>query len=520
MSSFDSVHHERVEGKLVMFDRMVFKGHLTRLMPDGAFKRFLASQGVLLKDFDEFVRHASAAVKAHAQGVAEDADRPYVYLQQTLTRRGGQSKEEFARSIAEADGVEEGLVCVLGCQELCATFTVRGNRHTHRLEVKRRNTKCTWFYFYFIDAEFGWMHVRLQSWFPFEIQVWINGRAWLARQLDAAGVGYTRHENAITTCDDLDFAQRLCDRFAHRKWPRVLGGFATRVNPHLATIAEAGFGGYYWVLDQAEIATDTLFRSRGALEGVLDDLLDHATLAVGADDVMRFLGRKLSPQFLGEVTTDRTRRREGVRIKHTMKRNSIKAYDKASVLRVETTINNPREFRTLRVTDTPQGRQRRWCPMRKGVADTWRYYQVGAKANDRYLDTLAQANLKREGVATLDALRRSRVRNGRRIPALDPLRADAAVFAAVLAGEHTITGFRNRDLAARLYPHPPPTRAEARRRCAHVSRLIAKLRGHGLLAKVKHCRLYRPTAYGLKVMTAALRLRHRDFPHAYAIAPA
>lgn len=515
MSSFDIVHHDRVVGKLSMFDRMVFKGHLTKLMPDGAFAAFLSRQGVLLKDFAPFVKTVSGQLKAHVQALAANAGCPYLYLESAHTKARGRSKEDLARDIAARDGVVEGLVCVLATVEGCTSFDVRGDRATHRLQVVRRRRKCLHFYCYFIDPEFGWMHVRLQSWFPFETQVWINGREWLARQLDARGVGYARHDNALCAVDDLALAQRLCDRFAHRRWPGVLNRFARRVNPALTMIGRAGFGGYYWVIDQAEVATDVLFTHRDALEAVLPDLLDHATTAMGADDVMRYLGRKLHPQFLGEVTTDRRRRREGVRVKHIMKRNSIKVYDKASVLRVETTINNPREFRTLRRKDG----QRRWCPMNKGVADTWRYYQVGAGANGRYLDALAQAPPKREAVAALDVLRRSRVRNGRRIARLDPLGADAALFAAVLAGEHAITGFRNRDLTARLYPHPPRDPDEARRRCARSSRLIAKLRGHGLVAKVKQTRLYRPTPEGLRVMTAALQVRNRAFPAAYAIAP-
>ena len=78
-------------------------------------------------------------------------------------------------------------------------------------------------YFYFIDAEFGFMHVKLQTWLPFSIQVWFNGREWLARQLDAAGVGYLRHDNALLRIDNLQAASDLCERFAHRAWPRLLG---------------------------------------------------------------------------------------------------------------------------------------------------------------------------------------------------------------------------------------------------------------------------------------------------------
>ena len=186
------------------------------------------------------------------------------------------------------------------------------------------------------------MHVRIQAWIPYQVQIYINGREWLSRQLDAAGVGYRRYDNALLHVDDLEIAARLCDKFAHRSWPAVLNAFARRVNPLLAMIGQAGFGGYYWVLDQAEIATDVLFQNRPALLEVWPDLVRHASTNLSSADVLRFLGRKLHPALKAEVLTEARRRPEGWRIKHRLARNWIKAYDKASVLRVETTINNPR----------------------------------------------------------------------------------------------------------------------------------------------------------------------------------
>ncbi|MDQ6615007.1 MAG: hypothetical protein M3083_09710 [Actinomycetota bacterium] len=108
----------------------------------------------------------------------------------------------------------------------------------------------------------------------------------------------------------------------------------------------------------------------------------------------------------------------------------MKVYDKVSVLRVETTINNPREFRILRVvTDADDRRERRRCPMRKGVGDTWRNFQVGMAANRRYLDALAAAPVKGEGVAALYALCRPRTNSGRRYARFNPLQpADLALF--------------------------------------------------------------------------------------------
>jgi hypothetical protein len=161
----------------------------------------------------------------------------------------------------------------------------------------------------------------------------------------------------------------LCEKFARRKWPRVLNAFARRVNPHLATIRRAGFKGYYWVADQCEYATDVLFRDRASLAALFPALVERAMTTFSADEVLRFLGRKPHGNFQGEVTTDLKRRPGGYRVKHTMERNSLKMYDDllAQVLRVETTINNPREFRVLRVIETPQGRQRRWMPMGKSL---------------------------------------------------------------------------------------------------------------------------------------------------------
>jgi hypothetical protein len=517
MSTLEDVHASKVLGSLAMFDRLIFKGHLTGLQKQGGVRAFLWSQGYPLTDWSAYTQQATARITANAKALAADAGRPYLYLGHATTRSSGQTKESLARSIAERDGVSEGLICVLSIVEPVWSFDCRPDPNTHRLEVRRRERKCVHHYVYLIDREFGFMHICIQAWLPYTIQVWLNGREWLARQLDAAGVGYLRHDNALLRVDDLQVAFDLCERFAHRAWPRVLDAFARRVNPLLDDLIEADFGGYYWVVDQAEVATDIMFTNRVSLQEIWPDLVRHASLNLSSADVVGFLGRKLHPSLKAEVVTDTKHRPEGWRVKHRLARNWIKAYDKVSVLRVELTINNPREFRVLRVvTDAEGWRERRWCPMNKGVANMWRYFQVGIQANRRYLDALAAAPLKGKGVAALDALCRSRTKQGRHIPRFNPLSpADLELFRAVLSGEHAIVGFRNAELQTRLYTHPPATPHEAQRRCARVSRLIAKMRGHALVAKVPRARLYRVTRHGHRLMTAALTIHDESLPDAY-----
>lgn len=513
MNTFLSIHQDKIEGTLSTFDRMIFKGHLTSLFPQGAFARYLYQQGVLLKDFKSYVSRTSEQLKAHAQQVAEEAGRPFIYLQSATTKRQGESKEDQAQLMAIQDNIKEGLVCVFSVLEPCRTLTVRGNHQTHKLEVVQRQSKCLHFYFYYLDTEFGLMHVRLQSWAPYPIQIYINGREWLARQMRQRGIEFQRYANSFTWIEDLAAAEELCERFAHRRWPRVLNALARRVNPLLPTIRRTGFRSYYWVIDQCEYATDVMFKSRKSLKELYPELVSYSVRAFGADDVMRFLGRKLHGNFQGEVITDMKRRPEGIRVRHRMKRNSLKMYDKWSILRIETTINNPREFKVLCVVQTPEGRQRRWKPMNKGVSNLWRYAQVAAQANRRYLEALAHVQPKGEAVAKLDSLCQPVKKGDKRVARFNPVaEADCRLFAAVLAGEHVLNGFRNKDLQTHLFDTTADTPEERRRRSGQVSRLIAKLRGHGLVAKVKDSRLYRVSTRGYQIMSAALYYRQAGFP--------
>ena len=364
----------------------------------------------------------------------------------------------------------EGIICLISAVESCYSFQVRVRNSSGRIELFRRERKCLHHYLYLIDPEFGLMHVRMQGWIPYDVQIYINGREWLCRALDRAGIGYVRYDNSLLAIDDLEAASKLCDDFAHKAWPRVLNAFARKLNPLLPAIRRH-CGGYYWCLDQAEIATDVMFKTRPEL---LRDLarpraprqLEHVLLRRAG------LPRPQAPPSLqAQVVTDASRRPEGWRVRHRVAGNWVKVYDKASVLRVETTINNPREFRILRVVTDPEGRrERRWCPMRKGVSDLWRSYQVGIAANRRYLEALAAAPMKGEGVAALDALCRPRTNRGRRHARFNPLNpTDLALFRAALAGEHTIRGFGNGDITRRLYRRPPADLDEAHRRCERVS---------------------------------------------------
>ncbi|MEF8724969.1 MAG: hypothetical protein V5B30_21205 [Candidatus Accumulibacter delftensis] len=423
----------------------------------------------------------------------------------------------MARAIAEQDGIAEGLLCIFSVLEPCLSFAVAGNRQTQGLEVVRRNRHCLHLYWYPIDPVFGWMHVRIQTWAAYATQIYVNGREWLCRQLPPVGVAFERSDNKILWVSDFEATAALAEQFNHTDWPAFLIRQVASVNPLLPAIAAAKFDDYWFGMDQAEVATDILFKSRADLERIHQDLVHAAITGFGATDIMRFLGQKPHYLFTGEVVIDSKKRPEGCRIKFRIRRNSVKLYDHLNVLRIETTLNNPAEFKILTSSENAEGQVVcRWSPMRKGVSNFWRYAEVAHGANARLIDALANAPLKGQAIKAIDRFCRSQSKAGRHVDAFNPVTAEnVALFTSLLAGEFAINGFRNRDLQGKLYSAPAKNPAEIKRRTHRTSRLLAKLRGHGLIAKVTNSRLYRVTQNGVKAMWAAVRCRRIDFPAAF-----
>lgn len=505
-------HQEQILGVLSCFDRVIIRGHLPMAGP-GYFSTWLYSKQISVKNeppdgwctFKEAAPRLAESLKAHAQAMAAAAGRPY----QPLT--SAQDMETNARAMAERDGITDGLVCIHSVKETGRTFRVRWSDQGPWVGPDLR--VCSHLYYYLMDREFGLMHVKIQTWFPFTVQVYVNGHEWLARKLDREGIGYRKVDNAFVWIEDVKRAQRCADRFARRDWPKLLHRLAARVNPLLADWL-AGQN-YYWVLDQVEYSTDVLFRERGTLESLRAKLYEHAFLCFGAEQLMGFLGRKYRETFRGEITTRWHRREPGAAVKHWIKGNALKMYDKDGlVLRIETVINRPREFFVNRHRCEHDRRTRRgWYPMNKGVANLYRYAEVSRAANARYLEALAVVADLGVGQRELERRCEPVEYQGRNRRALQPLsRADQALFAAALRGEHAIRGFRNRELALHLFGEAPTDPAERRRRCGRVCRLIGLLRAHGLIAKIPRSRRYRVTSSGQRFMTTALHLRQRLFP--------
>jgi hypothetical protein len=513
MNSFIQRHRDVVIGQLNGFDRVRFRGTKRFLATVGGMFNFLFRIKVLLKDFKGYAMSVTEQIRQASVQVAQAADRPVIYL-----AGGSDRKEDLARRIIQRDRLTEGLVCMLTSVEPCRSYRVRGNGTTKKLELLGEPMKCLHHYHYYLHRQLGLLNVRLQTWFPFTIHVCINGREWLARQMDRAGLGYRRKENCFVAIDDLEGAQQLLDQQLQADWPGLLDELAGRINPAAPNVFQACPVPYYWSVQESEWASDLLCKSPAALARLYPRLIRHGITTLASGDVMRFLGYRVPAdghvhrRFSGQVVSDLGDRPEGVRIKHRLNTASIKMYDKqGSVLRVETTVNNPRDIKVYRAKEGQPTGPKAWRRLRKGVADVHRRAQVCQSANDRYLEAMAAAQTDASLAELAGPVCRRTTCNGQSVRGLNPLADDdARLLAAVARGEFTLHGFRNRDLQSLLYDRPPCAPAERRRRSGVVTRKLRMLRAHGLIRKVSGTYRYLLTTKGRETVAALLSARQAN----------
>jgi hypothetical protein len=403
-------------------------------------------------------------------------------------------------------------VAVFTCVEPCMTYRIHGDRASKKLVLKHELGKCLHYYHYYLDPKLGWMHTRQQTWFPFTCMICLNGREWLSRQMDAAGLRYEKRDNCFAWLEDVAQAQTLVTKQLRTNWSALLESLARRSNPlhgKLFTVPTD----YYWSAETTEWASDFMFRSQKELAQLMPAIVQHGLRVLNSVDVLRYLGQAIplhggvNGNFAGEVVTDYKRRPEGIRIKHQAKKNWIKLYDKqGTVLRIETVINDVEGMKSFRTKENDPDGPKDWRKMRKGVADIYPRVQDSQAANERYAESLASMEDPTPLKDLLEPLCK-RVRwKGRPVRGLNPLGKDAAILQAIGQGEFLINGFCNSDVRVLLYGETKD-KQKARRQSSAVTRQLQMLRAHGLIKKVRKQNRYKLSEAGQQTITVLLAAR-------------
>lgn len=323
---------QKINGVIETFDRMIINGYIFALQNPRLFLYYLIQNNIKLTEFNKFAEKQTASLCSNIDNFVKENNVQIQYLNSPKI-----NKDELARNEFEKSSSKEGLISAFSTVEVCKTMTVKPNRLTQKLEVTSHYTKCKHYYLYFNDYEFGWMFLKIQTWFPYNVQIYINGREYLSKILSKNNIKFEMYNNSFSYLEDFSKAQELADNILNQKLSDSFDGIVGKINNILPNIKKTMNHSYYWCIDQCEFATDINFKSRNDLSNFYKKLVETTYFTFSSEDIYSFFGRnvkRIGTFKKGEIVSDLRNRYQGYRIKFKINNNQIKMYDKGNNLRI------------------------------------------------------------------------------------------------------------------------------------------------------------------------------------------
>ena len=478
-------------GVLSCYDRMIITGTLPGACYAGGMTSFLNFRHIKIFDYAkvfadpwrERIRQCAHEL-ADAHGIAiEHVNKPHI------------RKEDLIAKVIARRGKHPGLVHILSAMEACAAYKPWHDKVTHKTFLQHTQGKCLHYYFYFIDAEVGLCYLRVPTWCPFRLQFYCNGRAWLETRLAANGIAYAMADNAFIRIGDFARAQSLSDQFSPDALHRILDRYAKMCCP-----VQEEFGQqYHWTLMQTEYSTDLVFRSDAVLSALYGALSRQAVIAVKADHVSSFLGKKITPQLAQELGSRLSTRIEGTCIKHYMGSASVKIYDKfGRVLRIETTTNDVSFFKHYRKVEHRDGSEtRELAPLKKSIYSLIDLREILLGCNRRYLEFLSSLDDFSDGHRALKQLTEPKTDHGLKVRGFNFFDVtEQGLLLAIQRAEFNIRGLRRADLKKFM-----PSVSSGK-----LSRYLKRLRVFGLIKRAGKTYRYYLTRIGRNAISTCEKL--------------
>ena len=491
MELLTSRYQNKISGGLDCFHRLIFTGTLPQMCYAQGMTSYLYSKRIRIFDYPSFAGPFKDQLRENAERIAKENGIDIEYVAKAHIR-----KEDLVKKVLDKRGAHTGLVHIISAMKACGSYKPWHDKKSGKTFLKGSQSKCLHYYCYFIDPYLGYGYIRVPTWCPFKLQVYINGHNILANELDKQGIGYSMVDNAFDHIGDFDKAQEICDHMDMKKIHNRLDKPAKMYCPVYLSFNQE----YHWSIMQAEYATDIVFKKQEHLQSIYSELTTTAIHTVKPGNIATFLGHMAGPRYQGEIGNNYNIRIEGSRIKHTMGKSSIKMYDKFSkILRIETTTNDVGFFKHYRQVEHRDGsKSMQYAALKKNIYSLTLLAKLFKASNKRYLEFISAFDNKEVGRNRLDKVTTGRKENNRNYKGFNLFsKEDLALLLTVLRGEHNISGFRKKDLRRRL----------SKFNTGKISRLIKRLKVFGLIKKVGRTYKYYLTKLGKELIFTAERLK-------------
>ena len=483
-------YKEKINFELGCYDRLILIGTLPELSYGQGMTAYLNRNGIRIFDYPRFAEPFKEMIKENANRIASEQSVNIEFIRKASTR-----KEQIIADKISQRGIHPGLVHIISTMELCNTYQPWYDKSTGRTFLRPGQSKCLHYYFYFIDKQMGLGYVRVPTWCPFRLQVYINGHNLLAASLKEEGIEFTMVDNAFDWIEDPEKAQELSDGLSIEKLHRKLEELAWRYCPVYNKLKLR----YHWSVMQAEYSTDIVFKDQIVLHSIYSELIATAIHTVKPDNIATFLGKKLDSRYEGEMGNNYHVRIEGSRIKHTMGSASIKMYDKFSkILRIETITNDISFFKHYREVVHRDGTTSyEIAALKKNIYSLGFLMDNLKAANKRHLEFISAFDNKEVGRKRLDDISKSKTIQNRNYKGFNFFsKFDLSILLAISRGEFNIMVFRNKQLQKLLDLTS-----------SQISRLIKRLRIHKLIRKVPNAYRYYLTSLGKQTIIMSQKVK-------------
>jgi DNA-binding MarR family transcriptional regulator len=498
MELITETYKDKISCVLSCYDRLILTGTLPEISFSQGMTRYLYENGIKIFDYPKFAEPFKDSIRANAERIAQENGIEIEFIGKADVR-----KESIISEKIRERGDHPGIVHIISSMELCHTYKPWHDKTTGKTFLRPDQSKCLHYYFYFIDQQVGLGYMRVPTWCPFRLQIYINGHNLLASELKLAGIDFTMIDNVFDSIGDVAKAQELIDKISIEKLHRKLEEFSWQFCPVYKDFNLR----YHWSVTQAEYATDIVFKKQEDLQKIYDELVATAIHTVKPENIATFLGHKLDPRYLGEIGNNYNVRIRGSRIKHTMGSSSIKMYDKFSkILRIETTTNDITFFKHFReVVHHDGSTSHEMASLKKNIYSLSFLSEILKVSNKRYLEFISAFDNKEIGRKRLEKVTSSINESNRNYKGFNFFsKYDLTVLLTIIRGEFNINGFRNKNLQKLLGLTS-----------SKISRLIKRLRVHGLIKKASDSYKYYLTKIGKETIIMAQKIKEQVLVPAY-----
>jgi len=485
-------YKDQIAGVIGCYDRIIIQGNLPGWCYAEGMTSFLYANNIRIFDYASFAETMREEIRSNAERLAEENGIEIEFIRKIKSFR----KEERIKDILQIRGKQPGLVHIFSAMERCSSYKPWHDKSSAKTFLKNDPGQCLHYYFYFIDPEYGLCYLRVPTWAPFRLQFYTNGHNLLANKLHKQGIPVTQVENTFLEIGDFEKAQALSDNIRVENLHNACDIFAQRYCP---VFQRYGLS-YRWTVSQVEYATDIIFHKQADLQAIYEPLIRTAVHSVKPEHIASFLGQKLDVRYQGECGNNFDTRILGTRIKHHMGAVAIKMYDKLGiVLRIETTVNDLSQFKTFREVQQRDGSKvLKMAPMKKSIYSLFPLTSILQAANRRYLEFISSLDDPSQGSKRLTKVSCTVKVSDRTYKGFNFFSPDdLTLFLVIARGEFCVTGLQNKHIR-KYFPH---------KSASAVSRMLRRLRAHGLIKKVKGVYKYYLTTLGKAAIATGLKVR-------------